>query len=138
LRPFVKQFLNDISSKFSIVIYSNFQETTIKKIISYIDENAINLIDCILDSNYIIEYIFPKRIKSLRIFQKWRALKDILAINCSTYSFSLDVLNEILIKEYNGDPNDSELPKVGQLIDNLWQYEDIQKFIALVRRGINV
>jgi len=82
----MKQFLLDLKSKFSIIIYTYLPDYVLSNIIPFIVGNDKELFDCILDSHFVIESN-NKKVKVLSLLENFRKKKEIIAINCTTYYF---------------------------------------------------
>ena len=68
--------------------------------------------------------------KDLTIFKK--DLKDVIIVDNSPEYYSLQKENGIPIETWQGNQNDTELSKLGTILTNLFNVDDVRKFIPKI------
>ena len=125
LRPGVKSFLENVSKKFEIVVFTASKREYANVILDYLDPFNTIFTRRLYRENCIP--LFGKIfIKDLRILSD-RCPNDMVIVDNSLYSFANQISNGILITSYFSDSNDKELINLeNYLLNNLVSTLDIR------------
>ena len=126
IRPFVEEFLFEMSLYFEIILFTASLEQYSKPLLKFIDKNkvikhAYNREYC----KYHEGYFF----KDLSIVN--RDYKDLIIIDNNPASYLFNKENGIPIKSWFDDPNDNELIKLIPFMKFLGKVYDVRPFINL-------
>ena len=125
IRKGAKEFLTEVSKYFVVGIFTASVKAYADAVIDYLDPNK-NLIQFRLYRNNCINVNDKIFVKDLRII-KGIDIKDIILLDNSTYSFSAQINNGILVNSFFNDKNDIELYNVlGYLLNFLVKAEDVR------------
>lgn len=136
-RPFLNEFLTDISSHYRIAIWSSGDDDYVNEIVSAITPNNVQFefvwgrSKCTIKRDFDYEnYDFEKRLDKLK--KKGYSLEKILIVDDSPEKTRNNYGNAIYIKEYCGDNTDQELKF---LYNYLIQIKDTLNVRTLEKRG---
>lgn len=125
IRPGLNEFLEAISEKFELIIFTASVKEYADAVLNYLDpENKYFKLrfyrdSCLNVSNKVF-------IKDLRIFSN-RSLSNITLVDNSLYSFANQLSNGILINSFYDDKSDIELNNLqNYLIDYLQESQDVR------------
>ena len=125
VRQLAKEFLTEVSKYFEIGIFTASVKEYADAVIDFLDPNK-SLIKFRLYRNNCINVNNRIFVKDLRII-KGVALKDIILLDNSIYSFSAQLNNGILVNSFFNDKNDYELNNVlGYLLNYLVKADDVR------------
>ena len=127
-RPYLKEFLETISKKFEIVIFTASIKNYASPLIDIIDRNNICKHRLFRDDCLMINGTF---IKNLELLNK--NLKDVIIIDNSSKSFLLHPQNGIKIKSFINDLNDKELLYLIPILNFLSNVYDVRKYINYIK-----
>ena len=124
IRPGVKEFLRKMNKIYEVIIFTASIEEYAKPLINLIDQKNICSYKlyrehCTLDKNTYI-----KDLKKLG-----RDLKDVIIIDNSPNSYSLNKENGIPITTWFDDEDDRELYNIVQILEFLSDVDDVRVFI---------
>lgn len=126
-RPKLKEFLEEISEKFFVGIFTASIPEYADTIINYLDPDEkyikfrLYRNDCVLINNSL-------RVKDLKILGENINLKNVVLLDNNIYSFLPQINNGILINSFFGDKNDDELSNVMRyLLDYILPCDDVRK-----------
>ena len=117
VRPFLTEFLNQMSKKFELILYTASGEIYANNIKKIIDPNNIYFTELLHRKNCV--YYKAAHIKCIDVISN-RDKSDILIIDNALYAFPFDHSSKVLIKPFYNDKKDCEL----------------LKFISFIRRNI--
>ncbi|CAD8152533.1 unnamed protein product [Paramecium pentaurelia] len=126
VRPFCKEFLQEMSNYYNIYIFTASSELYANAIVNHLDPNR-QYINDILCRNNCFETKNGFFIKDLRIITN-RHLKDIVIVDNLPHSFGLQLENGIPILEYLYNPKDEELKYLQKYLIKLSKEEDVRLF----------
>jgi CTD small phosphatase-like protein 2 len=122
MRPYLKEFLKEISSYLEVVIFTASQKEYADKVIKLIDP----------DRKYIRHRLYRGSctntsglyVKELGHLN--RDLSKVIIVDNSLISLVADVDNSILIKNYEGDPADVGLIFLSYALKSICKYDDLR------------
>ena len=123
-RPFVDQFLQEMSSLYEIIIFTASMAEYAEPLLLQLDKKKI--IKLILNRTHCI-YYQGKYIKDLKIIKK--DIKDLIIIDNNPVSYSLNKENGIPILSWFDNPNDGELMKLIPILKYLAKVNDVRPII---------
>lgn len=125
IRPGLKQFLQIVSEKYEVVVFTASKKEYANTVLNYIDpENKF--IKHRLYREQCIPIFGKLFIKDLRIFND-RRMENIVIVDNSMYSFANQLSNGILITSFFNDRKDMELINLGNyLVNCLVNVKDIR------------
>lgn len=135
-RPYLYDFLDDVSTKFELVLYSTFGYQQVqaiadalekkkgKKYFSYRFHDEFCLFSNISYGVKCIDFLYGKR-----------SAKDIIVVDTKTRTLPLNVDNFFSIEEFTGDTarGDMELVKLAKVLDELASSKDVTEMIKRYR-----
>jgi Dullard-like phosphatase family protein len=126
-RPYAQLFLEVVSKKFEVVVFTASQPAYADKVIDALDHGG-NLISYRLYRQHCTELCgaFFKELGRLG-----RPVSQCILIDNSPISVACNPDNGILIRSWYGDPGDRELVEVLQILENAAQsYVDFGKYLS--------
>jgi len=124
-RPFLKEFLEDMSEFYELIIYTSAEQDYADKILETMpfvkDIFAYRLYcpQCIVKES---QYLF----KMLDLLTENRDLKDLIIVDNTVRNYCLFVRNGIPITDYKGSNTDYQLVYLARYLRELAQQEDIR------------
>ena len=125
LRPFLNEFLEGVSKKYELILYTASNPLYADRILNYIEHSnkyfshRIYRLQCIT---------LPNRLyKPLDFLLSNRSIRDIVIVDNRVQCFSMNIRNGIPIKSFYGDVNDKELLKLAEYLDELSRVRDVRK-----------
>jgi RNA polymerase II subunit A small phosphatase-like protein len=113
-RPYLRQFLADISRHFSIGIWSSASDDYVSEIVRHIKPDNVDFVvvwgrsKCSVRRDLTFDtYCFEKRLDKVK--KKGFKLEQILVVDDSPSKSRTNYGNAIYIKEFTGDRSDTEL-----------------------------
>jgi len=138
LRPFVYEFLEDVKTKFELILYSSLKNEYLIPIANYLEK--IRLTTYFVhrfDENFCLFANISSGIKCLDFLLENRRAQDIIVVDCTPKSLPLNPNNFIPIKRYegiiSGSKQDNELVKLSVILDNLSKVDDAREVIKKFR-----
>ena len=125
-RPFVEEFLNEMSLYYDIFLFTASLEQYSKPLLKFIDKNQV--IKHVYNREYC-KYYEGYFFKDLGIL--YRDYKDLIIIDNNPVSYLFNKENGIPIKSWFDDPNDSELIKLIPFMKFLGKVYDVRPFVNL-------
>jgi len=138
LRPYLHEFLSQMSKIFEIVVLTASEKDYADSILNYIENKTKYFAHRLFKNHCIVKeevYLF----KNLNVLTANRELKDILIVDNSVRNFALFICNGIPIIEFLGKDNDIELCKLSNFLVKLSEEKDCSEIIKenLVRFLLN-
>ena len=127
VRPFVEEFLREMSKYFNLYIFTASLSLYAKTLVEIFDKNKVIL--NILNRNYC-RYMKGIYFKDLSIFKI--DLKDIIILDNNPDSYALNKYNGIPILSWFDDANDKELLKLLPLLKFLSKVKDVRPIIKKI------
>jgi len=125
-RPFVEEFLNEMSLYFDIILFTASLEQYSKPLLKFIDKN--NIIKHVYNREYC-KFYEGYFFKDLSIINK--DYKDLIIIDNNPVSYLFNKENGVPIKSWFDDPNDNELMKLIPFMKYLGKAYDVRPFVNL-------
>ena len=126
VRPFAKEFLNNVSKYFEVVIFTASIPKYASPLLNILDtEKNIKHRLYREDCTYI-NGLFIKDLKRLN-----RPLKDLIIVDNSPLAYAFNAENGLPIKTWYDDRNDTELNKILPLLIFLSNVKDVRRYIQL-------
>ena len=125
-RPFVEEFLNEMSLYFDIILFTASLEQYSKPLLKFIDKN--NVIKHVYNREYC-KFYEGYFFKDLSIINK--DYKDLIIIDNNPVSYLFNKENGVPIKSWFDDPNDNELMKLIPFMKYLGKAYDVRPFVNL-------
>ena len=130
LRPYCTQFLEKMSKKFELIIFTASLEDYANKVIDYIDP----------ENKFISHRLFRQHcishercfIKDQRVIN--RRIEDMIIVDNLVYSFALQIDNGIPINTWLHDETDCEQLKLLDCLKDIRTYQDTRNFVRLSLR----
>ena len=126
IRPFVEEFLNEMSLYFDIILFTASLEQYSKPLLKFIDKNKV--IKHVYNREYC-KYYEGYFFKDLSIIN--RDYRDLIIIDNNPVSYLFNKENGIPIKSWLDDPNDNELIKLIPFMKFLGKVYDVRPFVNL-------
>lgn len=113
-RPYLRQFLTDLSKHFELGIWSSAGDDYVSEIVRHIKPGQVDFVvvwgrsKCSLKRDLVFDtHSFEKRLEKLK--KKGFRLEQILIVDDTPSKSRQNFGNAIYIKEFTGDKNDQEL-----------------------------
>jgi len=127
LRPYVKEFLEEMSKEYEIIIYTASDPLYADRIINRIE----------YPGKYFAYRIYRKQCvrvkqrihKPLEFLCVNRNIKDIMIVDNCVHSFAFNIANGIPIKSFFGEEECTELLRLGKYLKELVKEKDIRERI---------
>ena len=136
-RPYLKEFLVDISEHFSIGVWSSASDDYVNEIVRHIKPDNVDFVvvwgrsKCSIRRDLTFDtYGFEKRLDKLK--KKGFGLEQVLVVDDSPSKSRTNYGNAISIKEFTGDTTDRELQF---LYKYLLTFKTIDNVRAIEKRG---
>ena len=127
-RPYINQFLKDMSKLFIIYIFTASIQEYANPLLNEIDKNNIISYRLYRDSCTLTND--GKYVKNLNILNY--NLKDLILLDNNPISYSFNKNNGVPIKSWHNDKNDKELIKIGNFLNFLSTVDDVRYYIPRV------
>ena len=128
LRPFLKEFLEDMQELYELIIYTSADRVYADNIINFIEQDQLYFshrlyqLQCLRRGN---KYLF----KNLELLCSNRSISDIIIVDNLVINYSLSVRNGIPILDYKGDDNDYQLVHLAAYLRKLATETNLQEAI---------
>ena len=127
-RPYINQFLKDMSKLFLIYIFTASVQEYANPLLNEIDKD--NIISYRLYRDNCTLTKDGKYVKNLNILNY--NLKDLILLDNNPISYYFNKNNGIPIKSWHNDKNDKELIKIGNFLNFLSTVDDVRYYIPRV------
>jgi CTD small phosphatase-like protein 2 len=127
-RPYIYEFLNDMSKIFIIYIFTASVKEYANPLLNEIDKNNIITKRLYRDSCTLTSD--GKYVKNLNILNY--NLKDVILVDNNPISYSYNKANGVPIKSWHNDKNDKELLKMRNFLNFLSSVDDVRYYISKV------
>ena len=124
IRPGVKEFLDRISKRFEIIIFTASLSKYASPLIDILDNNKLCSYRLFREHCTFINGAFIKDLKRLD-----RNLKDVILLDNSPIAYMLHPENGFPIKTWYDDKSDRELYNLAPIIEFLSYVDDVRKYI---------
>ena len=126
LKPYALEFLNDMKSKYELVVYSSMNIKYIKPIIEYLEQNG-KYFDYYFCEEYCIFANVYNGIKCLDFLYETRSANDVVVVDTSIKNYPLNF--DSFVPGNVIERNDNELPKLAKILDRIYDEKDIRFII---------
>ena len=126
IRPFAKEFLNNVSKYFEVVIFTASIQKYASPLLNIIDKEKNIRHRLFREECTFINGLFIKDLKRLN-----RPLKDLIIVDNSPFAYAFNTENGLPIKTWYDDPNDIELNKILPILIFLSKVNDVRRYIDL-------
>ncbi|CAD8200283.1 unnamed protein product [Paramecium octaurelia] len=127
-RPFLQEFLEELSRYYEIVVFGHLPQLEMEKIIPKIDENSI--IKHQLNKNHLMKYE-KVLIKDLTLLG--RPPNKYIIVDNDPFNFLLSPQNGIQIRSWHGEPGDHALQDLQPFLGDLRLYKDVRIGLTQVK-----
>ena len=132
-RPYMKEFLDDMSTKFELILYSTFSKQYVKALVEHIEKDKKYFSYCFHDEFCLFANI-SCGIKCTDFLYGNRKLSDIILLDNSVKVFPFSPDNFVPISPFTGeDPKDIELVKLSAFLEKLAKEKDVPSAIRIFR-----
>lgn len=131
-RPFVNEFLENMSKEYEIVIFTASHPCYANKVLDILDSNN-QFISYRVFRNHCVHTESGISIKDLRIFAN-RKIENIILVDNALYSYALQPYNGIPIVPFYSDKKDAELSKLAEFLKEIKDVDNIRSVIKTVFR----
>lgn len=136
-RPYLNEFLSNISNHFKIGIWSSASDNYVNEIVKQIKPALVEFeiiwgrSKCSAKKDHIFDTVnYEKRLDKLK--KKGFKLEQIIIVDDSPEKLRTNYGNAVYIKEYKGDKSDEELKYLHDFLISLKNVENIR---AIEKRG---
>jgi len=126
-RPYLDEFLEEVSQLYEIVFYTSSVEGYANNVIDYIDQNKIASGRLFRDACICRNEVYIKDLDRLG-----RDLSNVIVIDNSPSSYWNNVENAIPIKSWFNDQNDSELLDLIPILQSIAKVKDVRNVIRKI------
>ncbi|MDX2048077.1 MAG: HAD family hydrolase [Chitinophagaceae bacterium] len=130
-RPYLDEFLNEVSSKFTLGVWSSASDDYVSGIAKLIVPAHINLFitwgrsKCTLRRNSVYDTLyFEKRLGKIK--NKGFGLEKILLVDDTPEKARSNYGNAVYLKEFKGDKSDNELPDLCKYLISIMDVENVR------------
>ncbi|MCQ2816918.1 MAG: HAD family hydrolase [archaeon] len=127
VRPYVKEFLERMSMKYELVIFTASLSKYANPLLNQIDNNGACPFRLFREHCTLINTTFVKDLTRLG-----RELKDIIILDNSPFAYGLNQDNGFPIESWFYDKNDSELLKIIPILEFLSYVPDVREYIRKI------
>jgi len=129
LRPFLFEFLNEMSKKYEIIIYTATHPLYADRILNFI-EHKQKYFAYRLYRNHCIAVNEGKVYKSIDFLMTNRDPKEVVFVDNCVKSLTMNLKNSVPIKSYYGEQSDCELFYLANYLNELYKEEDVREKIT--------
>ncbi len=135
-RPHMHEFLEDMASKYELIVYSNFSNRQVQAIADCVEKRRKYFAYRFHDEFCLFANI-SSSVKCLDFLYSNRSLADIILVDARAKTLPLTVDNFVPLPTFSGDdPNDTELVKLAAVLDRLAEAKDVAAAIRGYRGEI--
>lgn len=136
-RPFLKDFISLVATRFSIAVWSSSSEGYLASVLEQIIPAEVSVDFCWGRSRcvqrYDLECQYQYRVKDLKkVERRGFDLSRVLMVDDTPKKLERNYGNAIYVKPFEGDPKDDELHRLGQYLSSLKDCEDVR---SVEKRG---
>ena len=133
VRPYVKEFLEQMSKRYELVIFTASLSKYANPLLNIIDKKGYVPFRLFREHCTLINTAFVKDLKRLG-----RDMKDIIIVDNSPVAYALNQYNGFPITSWFDDKNDFELLKIIPILEFLSYVPDVREFIKKIVSGNKV
>lgn len=127
MRPHTFDFIRALAKHYEIVIFTASSTPYAHEFFSYLNARTGGCISACLTRDHCIEIAPGIFLKDLRIICN-RKEKDMVLVDNTAYSFSVNVDNGVPIHNFTDDWADSELKFLQKYLEELAKVDDVREF----------
>lgn len=125
-RPYLQEFLEDMVSKYELIIYSRFNKEYVQAIVKTIEKSKKYFAYVFHDEFCLFSNIFSS-VKCINFLFGNRSVNDIIVVDTKESTLPLNPENFFSLQEYRGyEDKDVELIKLAKMLDSLLLAKDIR------------
>ena len=125
LRPYLKEFLEDLRKRYEIIIYTAGDEDYANSILDYIESKFGMHFSYRLYENQCVNSCGSCMFKYLNWLEKGRDMNNIVIVDNTIRNYALSLKNGIPIKSFFGSKNDKELIYLANYLRELYTMENV-------------
>jgi len=129
LRPFIHEFLEEMSKDFELILFTASDKRYAEKVLDYIEKDK-KYFEYRLYKDQCSQVDSNKTIKNLDIFLYGRSLQDIVMVDNIPFCYARHMSNGIPIKSYYGEKEDTELLSLLSYLKSIHKTEDMRDVIS--------
>lgn len=126
MRPHAFDFIRALSKHYEIVIFTASTTSYAHEFFSYLNARTGGCISACLTRDHCIEIAPGIFLKDLRIISN-RKEKDMVLVDNTAYSFSVNIDNGVPIHNFTTDRTDCELKYLQKYLEELAKVEDVRE-----------
>ena len=127
VRPYVEEFLERMSKKYELVLFTASISNYANPLLNFIDKNGYVPFRLFREHCTLINTAFVKDLTRLG-----RNLKDIIILDNNPLAYSLNQYNGFPITSWFEDKNDDELLKIAPILEFLSYVPDVREYIKKI------
>ncbi len=132
-RPFMYEFLEEMRTKFELVVYSSLGGDYLKTIVDFL-ERTQKYFEYRFDDKFCIFANFSSCVKCIDFLLSNRSPENIVVVDTSAKSLPLTPTNLVTLPRYEGSPLDCDLVKLAAVLDTVAREPDCRIGIAQLQR----
>ena len=136
-RPFLHEFLEDVKSKFELIIYSSIGDKQLREILNCIEKKK-KYFSYSFGETFCLFANISSSVKCLDFLLSNRTPADIIVIESTAKALPLSTDNLIPVAMYEGSNEDIELVKLASLLDSLSTQKDVPATIKKYRESYKI
>ncbi len=135
-RPFLYEFLDDMQSRFELIVYSSFPRDYLNALVNAVEKGRRIFAHRFAEEFCLFANI-AHSVKCIDFLLANRSPADIIVLDTSAKSFPLSMDNVVPVAEYDERrPQDEELAGLARLLERLAAEKDVRETIRKYRNGI--
>jgi TFIIF-interacting CTD phosphatase-like protein len=131
-RPFMHEFLEDVSQSFELILYSSFSKDYIEAILERVEKGKKYFGHRFHDEFCIFANI-GYSVKCIDFLCANRSPADIIVVESSVSTLPLSPDNLLPVSAYDGSPTDQELPRLAAVLALLHDVPNVPNAIKQLR-----
>ena len=133
-RPLLLDFLEDVKSKFELIMYSSLRKAQLTAIMDHLEKES-KYFEYIFNEAFCVFANVSYGVKCIDFLSTNRSPADIIVVDTTAQALPLSPNNLVPISRYEGDANDSELAKLAAVLDVISKAKDVREAIREYREG---
>ena len=134
-RPYLFEFLEDMKSRFELIIYSSLNRQALVPIIQKLEEHK-KFFQYVFDETFCIFANISYGVKCVDFLLSNRRVEDIILVDTSAKSLPLSQDNFVPVPRYDGNKEETELIRLATVLGALEKENDIREAIKKLRKNV--